>query len=987
MFLQKNDITRPAHPSPRAGDPLDEGSYRALMEQVPAAVFVVQGGRIRYVNAKLSEVFGFSTAEFARMDPYLLTVAEDRAEVSEQQRRRGDGSAPPGQAYDIRCRRKDGSTFDVRVCGTRIVLDGSPADVVTMQDISELKQAMHAAEARAQLLAQTEELAHIGSSEYDVANNQVTQSAGMFRIFGEPAGDAVVDGEWLMRRVPASEEAVVRAILTHVRPGDPCEFEHRIVRADGTLRTVLHRALAYADERGRTTRVVGIVQDVTAQRVAEQQLNLLANFDEVTTLPNRAALIDRLDAAVRQARREDSHGLLLLVQVAQIRMVSESLGYASADRLLAAIGQRLVGARLAQDTLAHLGSGEFAALFWHDGAADAPQAPEVARAIVEALAAPFIIDDVEVQASCAIGATAFPGKDDAAAALLHQAQAATHRAQAQGDNRFCLYSPDAHARGASQLAMEAGLRRALERREFFLHYQPQLDLVGGAIVGVEALLRWNDPTRGPVSPLEFIGLAEETGLIVPIGEWVLRTACEQNLAWQRAGLPAVRMAVNLSVRQLQQPDIARRIHAILLETGLHPRDLGLEITESVLIGESAHVAHMLGELKTLGIEISLDDFGTGYSNLSYLRQLPIDVVKVDRSFVHDVTAAPQDVSMTRAVIKMAHSLQMKVLAEGVETEGQLALLIANHCDQMQGYFFSRPVSADTIAEMLREGRQLPGHLLQRRERQRTLLLVGGDDQVLASLERLLRRDGYRTVTADSGAQGLQRLAEEPVDVIVSGQRMPGMTGVEFLRRAEALFPRTVRIVLSGATELQPITDAINDGAVCKFLTEPWDDEHLRGHIEEAFQQKELADENLRLASAVHTAHQELAEVSRRLQQLLKTQKDKSHREEISLVVARDLLDNIPAPVIGLDQDGMIAFANADAQNLFEPALALLGCDAHDTLTPELLQVCQTADGRQHSVHLDGRHYHAVCRSMNEQSCSRGKLLVLTPDAGTPALPH
>jgi len=330
---------------------------------------------------------------------------------------------------------------------------------------------------------------------------------------------------------------------------------------------------------------------------------------------------------------------------------------------------------------------------------------------------------------------------------------------------------------------------------------------------------------------------------------------------------------------------------------------------------------------------------------------------------------------------MAHSLQMKVLAEGVETEGQLALLIANHCDQMQGFFFSPPVPADKIADMLRARRQLPEHLLQRRARQRTLLLVDDEENVLASLKRLLRRDGYRIVTANSGAQGLQRLAEDSIDVILSDQRMPGMTGVEFLRRAKELYPDTVRMVLSGYTELQSITDAVNEGAIYKFLTKPWDDERLRGHIGEAFRQKEMADDNRRLSEAVQTANQELADVNQRLQKLLQAQRGKIEREEISLIVARELLENIPASVIGLDLDGMIAFANADAENLFTSAPSLLGRDAHDALPAELLQVWQSGDGASHRVELSGRHYQAVCRETTGQSRSRGKLLVLTPEAG------
>ena len=526
--------------------------------------------------------------------------------------------------------------------------------------------------------------------------------------------------------------------------------------------------------------------------------------------------------------------------------------------------------------------------------------------------------------------------------------------------------------------MESGLRRALERNEFELHFQPKLELVSGAIIGAEAFLEWKSPDGALISRSSYIRAAEETGLIVPIGEWVLRTACLQALEWQRAGHPMCRVAVNLSARQLQQPDLAQKIEKILIETGLDPRLLGLEITEGALMGESTRIARILGDLKTLGIEISLDDFGTGYSSLSYLRTLPIDVVKVDRSFVHDVTAASQDVSITRAIINMAHSLQMRVLAEGVETEGQLALLIANGCDQMQGHYFSGLLTADAMGSLLRESKALPEHLLLRRAQQRTLLLVDDEDSIVSALRRLLRRDGYHIVTANSGAQGLQRLAENSVDVIVSDQRMPGMTGVEFLRRAKELYPDTVRMVLSGYTELQSITDAINEGAIYKFLTKPWDDERLRGHVAEAFSQKGMADENRRLASAVLRANEELTAVNDRLQQLLTNQREQIHREESSLSVAREVLDHIPAAVIGVDLEGMVAFVNADAEALFGRTTALLGQDADDVLPADLRHVWRAADQSYHDVQLAGETFRVVCRSIGGENHSRGRLLVLVP---------
>jgi PAS domain S-box-containing protein/diguanylate cyclase (GGDEF)-like protein len=965
-------------------DELPDDVYRVIVEQARVGVFVTQENRLLYVNAKVTELFGYQRAEMlAGLDPIALTAPGDRARVREQVQRRSAGL--PSNAYDVQFVRKDGSVFDGRVFGTRVKLQGREAHVVTLHDISELKQIARAAEQRSQLLAQTEELARIGSSEYDIANGVARQSAGMFAIFGEPVGDAEVPGEWLMERLPASEQASVRAILENVQPDHPCEFEHRIVHTDGSLRTVLHRAIAEVDERGRTTRVVGILQDITAQRAAEQRLDLLSNTDEVTGLPNRAAFLDHLDAVLRQAQRDGERVVLMVLQIDQLALVGESLGYAGADKLLAQVGERLVHRPDGSEPLghlAHLGSGEFALVLTHVEGPEDELALPAAQTVLEALATLFMVEAAEVNVTCSMGASFYPRDSDSAARLLQQAQAARHRAHELGDNRICAYTPDAHGKAVARLAMEAGLRRALARHEFHLRYQPQLDLTTGAVIGVEALLRWNDAANGPVSPADFIPLAEETGLILPIGEWALRTACEQNLAWQRAGLAPIRVAVNLSLRQLQQPDIARRIQAILHETRLEPRYLGLEITEGLLMQESAHVARMLGEIKALGVEISLDDFGTGYSNLNYLRTLPIDVVKVDRSFVHDVTAALHDVSMTRAVITLAHSLQMKVLAEGVETESQLSMLIANKCDQMQGYYFSPPVPAPAIAEMLQARRQLPERLLQRRARQRTLLLVDDEENILAALKRLLRRDGYHVVTASNGPQGLQRLAEHEVDVILSDQRMPGMTGVEFLRRAKELYPDTVRMVLSGYTELTSITDAINEGAIYKFLTKPWDDERLRVHIEEAFKHKEMADENRRLGGAVQAANQELAEVNERLQKLLKSQHDQINREETSLVVAREVLENIPAPVIGFDIEGMIAYLNADAELLFAHEPSLLGRWAEDALPAELVSVWRHGDGEHHCVDVLGHSFQAVCRTLHKASRSAGKLLVLAPALNT-----
>ncbi|WP_077037607.1 EAL domain-containing protein [Pelomonas sp. KK5] len=831
------------------------------------------------------------------------------------------------------------------------------------------------------LLQYAEDLAQLGCATTDLISDEIRWSQGMYRLFDEPAS-LKPTADWLYHRVPQNERDFVRSISQGVTAEAPAEFQHRILRADGKLRTVMHRCMVELDDSGFPYRQIVFLQDVTQQRDAEQRIDRLANSDATTGLPNRNALLEHLEITVREAQRAEHNIGLLVLQIDQLDIVAHSLGLEWGDQLLAQVAERLRLALGGRGLLAHLGSGEFAAVLTGSGGdVDEARARSEAESLRRALAAPVMLGDTEVQLGSAAGLTIAPRDGEQPHRLLQQAQAALGRAEAlPAEPRVCLFDAQAQERMAARLAMEASLRHALKRNEFTLRFQPQLDLHTGQIIGAEALLRWFDPKRQAwVPPVEFIPLAEETGQIVEIGEWVLRHACRQQVAWMGEGLRPIRVSVNLSVRQLQQADIAQRIQAILLETGLDPQHLALEITESILVDESTHVAKVLRTLGALGIEIALDDFGTGYSNLNYLRALPIKVLKIDRSIVHDVTAAEHDVSMTRAVINMAHGLQLKVLAEGVESEGQLSLLMANRCDQMQGYYFSAAVSPEELAQMLRDGLRLPEHLYQDRQRERTLLLVDDEENIVAALKRLLRRDGYRIITASSGAQGLQKLVEQPVDVIVSDQRMPGMTGVEFLRRAKELYPQTVRIVLSGYTELQSITDAVNEGAIYKFLTKPWDDERLRGHIAEAFRNKEMADENERLAGAVSKANEELAAVNKRLGQLALHQSRRLTQEETSLQVIRQVLEHIPAAVIGIDPEGIVAYVNAEAERLLEPGLISL--PAEQCLPPALLQAWRLEEAGEDGpwrVELQGRAFQLATRTMEH-----GRLLVLSALLETP----
>lgn len=528
------------------------------------------------------------------------------------------------------------------------------------------------------------------------------------------------------------------------------------------------------------------------------------------------------------------------------------------------------------------------------------------------------------------------------------------------------------------MARELALPHAIARGELHLQYQPQVDLRTGEVVGVEAMARWRNPVLGEVPSHDFVAMAERTGQGPAIGRWVIQQACQAAKRWHQTSLAPVRMAVNLQNSQLQQPDIACAIESIVMKSGLDPHMLTIDVTEDMLMHNLEHAASTLGDLQSIGIQIALDHFGTGYAGLASLRRLPVDVLKIDRALVPDVTASTEDVSIMRSVIDMAHSLRMKVMALGVESDGELALLTANQCDQMQGAYFSAPINEDELTTLLRAKRRLPDTVLVRQGRQRTLLVVDDEENIVSSLKRLLRRDGYRIITAHSGQQGLQRLAENDVDVIISDQRMPGMTGVEFLRRAKELYPHTVRMVLSGYTELQSITDAINEGAIYKFLTKPWDDDRVRGHIREAFSHKEMADENRRLDREVQEGARELAHVNGQLKKLLECQREQIHREETSLVIAREVLENLPAPVIGMDQDGMIAFMNSDAEALFDGASVLLGQHVEHTGSLALAQLWHMRDGHRHEIDLNGQRFMGVCRDMQSQAHTRGSLMVLTP---------
>ncbi len=435
------------------------------------------------------------------------------------------------------------------------------------------------------------------------------------------------------------------------------------------------------------------------RRLAEDQLRFIATHDSLTDLPNRSLFNERLRHALHQSTRYSRGIAVMFIDMDRFKVVNDSLGHSAGDRLLQDSAKRLAECLRESDTVARLGGDEFVVMIENFTAPK--DAIAVAQKVLASLARPFFVDGQEFLMSASIGISTFPDDGKDAETLLKNADIAMYRAKDQGRNNYQFYSAQMNKHTFERLAMESSLRRAVERNEFLLHYQPKLDLRTGAISGVEALVRWQHPDWGMVSPAQFIPLAEESGLIVQIGEWVLKAACEQNKRWRDQGIPPLRVAVNLSARQFAQKTLLGDIAKTIAESGLTPESLELEITESLVMTNPEHATETLHKLKAMGISLSIDDFGTGYSSLAYLKRFPIDCVKIDRSFIKDIPTEADDMAITKGVIALGHSLRLKVVAEGVETVEQRDFLRSNDCDEMQGYLFSKPLPAGEVTALLK----------------------------------------------------------------------------------------------------------------------------------------------------------------------------------------------------------------------------------------------------------------------------------------------
>ena len=479
----------------------------------------------------------------------------------------------------------------------------------------------------------------------------------------------------------------------------------RNYRKDGALFWNQLYVAPVPNPHGETTHHIGVINDVTALIRYQEQLEYQANYDSLTRLPNRNLLRDRLQHALVVAQRHQNGVAVVFIDLDGFKNVNDSLGHSVGDRLLAVVGDRLARCARATDTVARHGGDEFVVVL--TDTSDEQSLIVWMERVRATISEPVWLDGTELYVGCSMGASLFPQDGDDAETLMKKADLAMYRAKDMGRNTFQFYQPEMNASAGARMNLERRLRRALRDNEFLLHYQPQVDIGTGQIVGVEALVRWRDPEVGLVPPSSFIPVAEESGLIGPLSEWVLREACRQNKQWQDDGLPPARVSVNLSARQFQQRNIANLVTQVLAETGLEPRYLELELTESTIMRNAEEALTMLNELHALGIGLAIDDFGTGYSSLSYLKRFPVDRLKIDRSFVSDIGVSNDDETITSAIIALAHSLKMQVIAEGVETSAQLDFLKERACDEMQGYFFAKPMPRDAIPGMLQRGAARP----------------------------------------------------------------------------------------------------------------------------------------------------------------------------------------------------------------------------------------------------------------------------------------
>jgi len=688
-----------------AGSLIDHARHSHMVNEwrkANAIAITDRHGKIVWVNQAFTSMTSYSKGETLGKTPRLLkSGAQPESHYAELWTTISSGKVWQGETAN---RREDGSTCVEELTIMPATRNRASAPdtyfIATKQDITERKQTEQALRQAQEKYQAIFEDAVVGIFQTAPDGRPLSVNRALAEMHGYDSPEqllAEVSNVAHQLFVDPYRMDELRQALA--KNGVVRGAEVEVYCRDRTKKWLLVSVRTVRDADGNIVFNEGTVEDITDRKVAQERVQYLAYHDALTGLPNRTLLHDRLSKALASARRQNEKVALLFLDIDWFKIINDSLGHSLGDLLLQDVAQRLKGWAREQDTVARLGGDEF--LIMLTNVKEVADASAAAGRIMDAMTAEFVVQGHSLSISCSLGISLFPEHGADAETLIKNADAAMYNAKENGRNNVQFFTEQMNAQVVERLTLENSLRLALDNEELFLVYQPQMDIATGRITGLEALLRWQHPELGLVPPDKFIRIAENSGLIMPIGEWVLRTACSQAREWQDEGLLAVPVAVNVSAVQFRQKGFCELIRRVLHSTGLAPQYLALELTESLLLANAEVTFSVIQELKAMGLELAIDDFGTGYSSFSYLRQFRISKLKIDRSFIRDVAVKPDDAAITTAIISMAKSLKLKVIAEGVEDEAQMSFLRAHQCDEIQGYYFSKPLTVDKIADKLR----------------------------------------------------------------------------------------------------------------------------------------------------------------------------------------------------------------------------------------------------------------------------------------------
>ena len=657
---------------------------------------------MEFVSDGCLKLTGFRPDELVfnnRVSYDQITLPEDRERVS----RTIHAALEQNEIFNVeyRIRRADGHVCWVLERGVGLRDEtGRPVRIEGyIQDISERIAADDMLREAVRRYGSIFEHATEGIFQTTPEGRYLNANPALARIYGHASTEALIadlhDIERQLYVSPTRRDEFVRLMQEQ---GGVRNFESQVYRHDGRIIWITENARVVRNTDGSVQLFEGTVVDITEHKQHLAELEYQASHDNLTGLPNRSLLRDRIERAIVKARRDSHQVAVVFVDLDHFKLINDSLGHHVGDRLLLEVADRLLACVRGHDSVARQGGDEFVIVLTEQH--DENETLAIVSRLLESISQPWVDAGKEYGLSCSIGISCYPQDGDDSDALLRCADAAMYKAKSSGRSTYHFYTPELNAAISERLELENRLRHALERNEFRVYYQPRIDTSSGRIVGAEALVRWECPDKGLIPPDSFIPIAEETGLIIPVGEWVLQEACRQNSAWQHAGLPPISISVNLSPIQFRHAGLVESVAAALQQAALEPACLELELTESFVMHDAERINVAMQALKALGVDIAVDDFGTGYSSLSYLKRFPVDRLKVDKSFVRDIDTDPDDAAIVRAIITLGHALGLKVVAEGVETSAHLEFLQQHGCDELQGYFFSRPVPAAGMETML-----------------------------------------------------------------------------------------------------------------------------------------------------------------------------------------------------------------------------------------------------------------------------------------------